>query len=61
MVNNYERLQSDETATTSVVFLDENNNVELPRLVDFMQVRGNCNIPDHVLQLAEVIYSNDQN
>ncbi|XP_037028322.1 putative ATP-dependent RNA helicase TDRD12 isoform X2 [Bradysia coprophila] len=47
--------KSGQTITTSVVFLDENNNNELPRLVDFMQVRGNCNIPDHVLRLAESI------
>lgn len=46
--------KNQKAAATSVVFLDENNNEELPRLIDFMRMRGNCDIPELVLRLAEV-------
>lgn len=50
-------LQSNtKPAATSIVFLDEYNNEELPRIVDFMQMRGNVDIPQEVLRFTEVNY-----
>lgn len=37
-----------------MVFLDERNTEQLLRLIDFMKMRGNCQVPDQVLKFVEV-------
>ncbi|KAJ6624811.1 putative ATP-dependent RNA helicase TDRD12, partial [Pseudolycoriella hygida] len=48
------RKRNNKSKTTSIVFVDEKNNKELPRLIEFMEIRGNCDIPENVLNLAEL-------
>lgn len=45
----------------SIVMLDENNNEQLPRLIEFLQMHGTKNIPERVLQLASVSFNNFEN
>lgn len=53
----YDNSFNEETrkkSPRSIVMLDENNNEQLPRLIEFLQMHGTKNISEQVLQLANV-------
>lgn len=44
---------------TSLILLDENNNEQLPRLIQFMQEHGCTIISHNILQLSSVSYNKE--
>lgn len=51
------RFDSDEPTKKHprcYVMLDENNNEQLPRLIDFLQMHGTKNISEKILHLSTV-------